>query len=108
MKLNIREKFKNSILNKLINGGNVEDQDIENITTSPDDATTVMALRSSDQQLASSVANYKSGIGFVASQEAVKTDTSKSSKASKNKAKSKSTPKKIKEADKSEDFEQEL
>lgn len=107
MKLNIREKFKNSILNKLINGGNVEDQDIENITTSPDDATTVMALRSSDQQLASSVANYKSGIGFVASQEAVKTDTSKS-KASKNKAKSKSTPKKIKEADKSEDFEQEL
>lgn len=107
MKLNIREKLKNSILNKLINGGNVEEQDIENITTSPDDAATVMALRSSDQKLASSVANYKSGIGFVASQEAVKKDTSKNI-SSKNKNKSKSAPKKIQEADKGEDFEQEL
>ena len=107
MKLNIREKLKNSILNKLINGGNVEEQDIENITTSPDDATTVMALRSSDQKLASSVANYKSGVGFVASQESLKAESQKN-RASRNKSKAKATPEEIQESNKGEDFEQEI
>lgn len=105
MKLNIREKLKNSLLNKLINGGTVEEQDIETITSSPDDAATVMSLRSSSKKLASSVANYKSGVGFIASQEAVKVPTSRTSR---NNSKSKSTPVKIQESDKGEDFEQDL
>lgn len=107
MKLNIREKLKNSLLNKLINGGTVEEQDIETLTSTPDDAATVMSLRSSDQKLASSVANYKSGVGFVASQEATKTESPKS-KSARNKSKSKSAPVRTQESDKGEDFEQEL
>lgn len=105
MKLNIKERYKNSLLYKLINGGVVENQDIDNITTSPDDASTLMALRTNSKELASSITTYKSGVGFVVSPEIAKSKTPR--KAPKTRAKAKTTPVQETAQDKGEDFEQE-
>ena len=71
--MNIKEKFKNSLLYKFINGGTVEEQDIDTMTVSPDDAATLMALRSAEKETEASIAEYKSGVGFVVSPEIAKT-----------------------------------
>ena len=70
--MNIKEKFKNSLLYKFINGGTVEEQDIDTMTVSPDDAATLMALRSAEKETEASIAEYKSGVGFVVSPEIAK------------------------------------
>lgn len=103
--MNIKEKFKNSLLYKFINGGTVEEQDIDTITVSPDDATILMALRTAEKQTESSIAEYKSGVGFVVSPEMAKSKTSR--KAPKTRAKAKTTPVQETVQDKGEDFEQE-
>ena len=103
MKLNIKERYKNSLLYKLINGGVVENQDIDNITTSPDDASTLMALRTNSKELASSIATYKSGVGFVVNPEKTKAPR----RTPKTRAKAKTTPVQETAQDKGEDFEQE-
>ena len=101
--MNIKEKFKNSLLYKFINGGTVEEQDT--MTVSPDDAATLMALRSAEKETEASIAEYKSGVGFVVSPEIAKSKTPR--KAPKTRAKAKTTPVQETAQDKGEDFEQE-
>lgn len=103
--MNIKEKFKNSLLYKFINGGTVEEQDIDTMTVSPDDAATLMALRSAEKETEASIAEYKSGVGFVVNPEIAKSKTPR--KAPKTRAKAKTTPVQETAQDKGEDFEQE-
>lgn len=103
--MNIKEKFKNSLLYKFINGGTVEEQDIDTMTVSPDDAATLMALRSAEKETEASIAEYKSGVGFVVSPEIAKSKTPR--KAPKTRAKAKTTPVQETAQDKGKDFEQE-
>ncbi len=104
MKLNIKEKFRNSLLYKLVNGGTVEEQDIDTMTVSPDDAATLMALRKAEQETDASIANYKPGVGFVVTPEVTKTRTPR--KTPKTRAKEKIAPVQQESKDKDE-YEQE-
>ena len=75
------------------------------MTVSPDDAATLMALRSAEKETEASIAEYKSGVGFVVSPEIAKSKTPR--KAPKTRAKAKTTPVQETAQDKGEDFEQE-